>query len=91
VASFASDVLDQRTQICSALSALLPPPPATGVDLNASAACRAVVVTAVTPAARSWWEWLGFHPFGPDSLERYHVTSEIMATFGQLEALGGRP
>lgn len=61
---------------------------ANAVALNEQAACRAVVVTALDSAARSWWERLGFHPFDaddPDSFDLYLLTSEIAAT---LEALG---
>ena len=36
--------------------------PATAVELNAKAACRAVVVTALNHRARGWWERLGFRP-----------------------------
>jgi GNAT superfamily N-acetyltransferase len=56
---------------------------ATAVELNEKAACRAVVVTALTEAARTWWERLGFHPFAPDEpdqLDLYLLTSEIDAT-----------
>lgn len=56
---------------------------ATAVELNAQAACRAVVVTAIGPRARAWWERLGFHPFEPerpDAFDLYLLTSEIEAT-----------
>lgn len=56
---------------------------ATAVELNEKAACRAVIVTALSPAARTWWERLGFHPFDPDKpdeLDMYLLTSEIDAT-----------
>ena len=56
---------------------------ATAVELNEKAACRAVIVTALGPAARTWWERLGFHPFDPDDpdeLDLYLLTSEIDAT-----------
>ena len=59
---------------------------ATAVELNQKAACRAVVVAAVNPAARGWWEWLGFHPFEPhepDLLDLYLLTSEIEVTLNQ--------
>lgn len=61
---------------------------ASAVAINEQAACRAVVVTAIASAARSWWERLGFHPFdadGPDSFDLYLLTSEVAAT---LESLG---
>jgi len=60
---------------------------ATAVDLNDRAACRAVVVSALDDAARSWWERLGFHPFDPaddDNLDLYMFTSEIEATLRSL-------
>ncbi len=56
---------------------------ATAVELNEKAACRAVVVTALTRQARGWWERLGFHPFDPDEpdqLDLYLLTSEIELT-----------
>jgi len=60
---------------------------ATAIELNAKAACRAVVVAALNPGARSWWERLGFHSFHPDDptdTDLYLLTSEIEATLGQL-------
>jgi GNAT superfamily N-acetyltransferase len=56
---------------------------ATALELNTKAACRAVVVTALHPKARAWWERLGFQPFQPDNpeeLDLYLLTSEIEAT-----------
>jgi GNAT superfamily N-acetyltransferase len=56
---------------------------ATAVELNAKAACRAVVVTALDETARSWWERLGFRPFDPgatDELDLYLLTADIEAT-----------
>jgi GNAT superfamily N-acetyltransferase len=56
---------------------------ATAAELNEKAACRAVVVTALTKQARTWWERLGFHLFAPDEPDRldlYLLTSEIDAT-----------
>ncbi len=56
---------------------------ATTVELNEKAACRAVVVTALSQTARTWWERLGFHPFDPehpDELDLYLLTAEIDAT-----------
>lgn len=61
---------------------------ANAVALNEQAACRAVVVSALDDAARSWWERLGFHPFDPadpESFDLYLLTREIAAT---LESLG---
>jgi GNAT superfamily N-acetyltransferase len=60
---------------------------ATAVDLNARAACRAVVVTALGESARSWWERLGFDPFDPndpDGMDLYLLTSNIQATLDSL-------
>ena len=60
---------------------------ATAVELNEKAACRAVVVTALTARARTWWERLGFHPFDPDEpdqLDLYLLTSEIEATLRRM-------
>jgi GNAT superfamily N-acetyltransferase len=60
---------------------------ATAVELNEKAACRAVVVTALTEAARTWWERLGFHPFAPDEpdqLDLYLLTSEIDPTLRRI-------
>ena len=56
---------------------------ATAVELNEKAACRAVVVTALHPEARQWWQRLGFDPFYPDDhaeLDLYLLTAEIEAT-----------
>lgn len=60
---------------------------ATAVELNEKAACRAIVVTALTPGARSWWERLGFHSFDPDDpdqLDLYLLTADIDATLRRL-------
>ena len=60
---------------------------ATAVELNASAACRAVVVTALNERARAWWEWLGFSPFEPDdpnALDMYLLTTDVKATIERL-------
>jgi len=60
---------------------------ATAVELNAKAACRAVVVSALNRRARGWWERLGFHPFhadDPTETDLYLLTSEIEATLEPL-------
>ncbi len=60
---------------------------ATAVELNEKAACRAVVVTALTERVRTWWERLGFHAFDPDEpaqLDLYLLTSEIEATLRRV-------
>lgn len=59
----------------------------TAVELNEKAACRAVVVTAMSTDARTWWERLGFHPFDPADTgqpDLYLLTSEIEATLLRL-------
>ncbi len=56
---------------------------ATAVELNTHAAARAVVVNAINPNARRWWEHLGFQPFDPDEEEcpdLYLLTTEIAKT-----------
>jgi GNAT superfamily N-acetyltransferase len=60
---------------------------ATAVELNAHAACRAIVVTAISPAARTWWERLGFEPLEPVSADRrdLHLLSrDVEATLRSL-------
>lgn len=60
---------------------------ATALELNQSAACRAVVVTALEKAARGWWHRLGFHPFNADdsdNLDLYLLTGDISATLDHL-------
>jgi len=60
---------------------------ATAVELNRSAACRAVVVTALNPAARQWWQRFGFEPLDrddPDALDLYLLTSDIESTLRSL-------
>lgn len=62
---------------------------ATAVELNAKAACRAVVVIALHARARSWWERLGFEPFHPDDptdTDLYLLTGAIEATMRRLSA-----
>jgi hypothetical protein len=56
---------------------------ATAVELNAQAACRAVVVNALHASARGWREHLGFSPFDPadeQSLDLFLLTADIEAT-----------
>jgi GNAT superfamily N-acetyltransferase len=56
---------------------------ATAIELNAKAACRAVVVTALNADVRHWWERFGFRTFDPADktcLDLYLLTSEIEAT-----------
>ncbi len=60
---------------------------ATAAELNVKAACRAVVVTALTPSAFSWWQRVGFAPFDPDdttNLDLYLLTKDITVTLTRL-------
>jgi len=60
---------------------------ATAVELNATAACRAVVVTSLNPRTRSWWERFGFQPLDvddPDGLDLFMLTKDIEATLRRL-------
>ncbi len=60
---------------------------ATAVELNATAACRAVVVTSLNPRARSWWERFGFERLDvddPDGLDLFLLTKDIEATLRRL-------
>lgn len=60
----------------------------TAVELNTKAACRAIVVNALDPTARSWWERLGFMPFEPHdhgSLDLCLLTSDIEATLRSIQ------
>lgn len=60
---------------------------ATAVELNATAACRAVVVTSLNVAARSWWERFGFEPLDvddPEGLDLFLLTKDIEATLRRL-------
>ena len=60
---------------------------ATALELNAKAACRAVVVNALHTSARGWWQHLGFQPFDPadkQSLDLYLLTAEIDATLRRI-------
>jgi GNAT superfamily N-acetyltransferase len=61
---------------------------ATAAELNAKAACRAIVVSALDDQAMAWWQRLGFHRFGPDDSgdpDLYLLSSEIEATLDALE------
>jgi GNAT superfamily N-acetyltransferase len=57
---------------------------ATAVELNQSAAFKAVVVTALNDDARTWWrDRLGFAPFDPqdpNNFDLYLLTSTIAVT-----------
>ncbi|WP_328991035.1 GNAT family N-acetyltransferase [Kribbella sp. NBC_01245] len=57
------------------------------IELNEKAACKAVVVNALNPTARSWWTRFGFSPFNaePDNLDLYLLTKEAAATLAALQ------
>ena len=55
---------------------------ATAIEVNLSAACKAVVVTALHDQARTWWLKLGFAPFEDSGLELYLLTANIQRTLG---------
>ena len=60
---------------------------ATAVELNVKAACRAVVVTALNPAAFRWRQRFGFDPFDAEdstNLDLYLLTKDIAATLAKL-------
>jgi GNAT superfamily N-acetyltransferase len=60
---------------------------ATAAELNVKAACRAVLVTALTPAAFAWWQRFGFTPFDlgvAANLDLYLLTKDIAATLARL-------
>lgn len=59
----------------------------TAVELSLKAAFRAVVVVALNPAARAWWERFGFTAFDPEdptSMDMYLLTADIEATIASL-------
>jgi GNAT superfamily N-acetyltransferase len=75
--------VDQRYAGLGIGTALVARVLATAVELNAKAACRAVVVSALNGDVRRWWERLGFHPFDPadeDGLDLHLMTAEIEVT-----------
>ena len=60
---------------------------ATAAELNVEAACRAAVVTALNPAAFSWWQRFGFDPFDAEdstNLNLYLLSEDIAATLTRL-------
>ena len=60
---------------------------ATAVELNVKAAVRAVVVTALNPAAFRWWQRFGFDQFDAEdstNLDLYLLTKDIAATLAKL-------
>jgi GNAT superfamily N-acetyltransferase len=79
--------VDRRRSGLGVGSALVAHVLATAVELNAKAACRAVVVNALHTSARSWWEHLGFSPFDPSNeqpLDLYLLTADIHATLQRM-------
>jgi GNAT superfamily N-acetyltransferase len=63
---------------------------ATALEINAKAACKAVVVVALNERARSWWEQLGFHSFDPSDptcLDLFLLSDEIERTLSDLEGV----
>ena len=79
--------VDQRFAGLGVGSELVKHALATAVEVNSKVACRAVVVTALNPGIRSWWERFGFVAFEPgdsESLDLYLLTMDIEATLGQI-------
>ena len=63
---------------------------ATAIELNVKAACRAIVVTAMSPAARTWWERLGFAPLDtgdPDGRDLYLLSRDVGRRYGRSAEL----
>lgn len=57
------------------------------VEINHTAACRAVVVNGLNADAFEWWVGFGFTPFDredPDNLDLYLLTADIAATLAAL-------
>ncbi len=79
--------VDQRCSGLGVGTALVAHVLATAVELNAKAACRAVVVNVLHTSARGWWEHLGFRPFDPSdkqSLDLYLLTADVHATLQRM-------
>lgn len=60
---------------------------ATAVELNTTAACRAVVATSLNSGARAWWERFGFEPLDvddPEALDLFLLTKDIAVTLRRL-------
>ena len=63
---------------------------ATAVELNVKVACRAVIVNALNPQARTWWQRFGFqtfNPSNPDDLDLYLLAKDIEATLGAMTSI----
>jgi GNAT superfamily N-acetyltransferase len=57
------------------------------VEINALAACRAVIVDALNPDAFQWWQRFGFTPLDPDddgNLDLYLLTGDIESTLNEV-------
>lgn len=52
------------------------------MKLNESAACKAVVVTALHERAAAWWQRYGFTPLEKDGLDLYLLTKDVKRTLG---------
>ena len=79
--------VDRRTAGSGVGTALVAFVLATAVELNARAACRAIVVTAMSPAARTWWERFGFEPLEPGDAagnDLYLLSRDVDATLRSL-------
>jgi GNAT superfamily N-acetyltransferase len=59
---------------------------ATAVELNAKAACRAVIASALDSAAHRWWQRMGFQRFelSEQSPDLHLLTADIQATLQRL-------
>ncbi|MDV6278440.1 N-acetyltransferase [Rhodococcus erythropolis] len=60
---------------------------ATALDLNNTAAFRAVVVNALNVDAYEWWQRFGFVPLDPEndaSMDLYLLTADIAATLKEM-------
>lgn len=55
---------------------------ATAAELNQSAACKAVIVTALHHHASTWWQRFGFQTLG-DGLDLYLLTGDIQRTLSR--------
>lgn len=66
---------------------------AVAVQINTTAACRAVVVNALDADASRWWQRFGFTPLNPDNdtdLDLYLLTGDIQRTIEELDEIPDR-
>lgn len=59
----------------------------TALELNVTAACRAVIVNALDVDAYAWWQRFGFEPLDPAddaSLDLYLLTADIAQTLERM-------